>query len=447
MNKLTKTILDSDPSRTFNAKIALDGLEWKVKNLGPKSNIEQSKGYIFEFLENASYNAERGSKGLRYENTLTGMPKEQGGPGDFKSPIDMKINGTNYQLKTHGNIDSYLVDLNNKKYADCDFIVPADHYKQLQEKLYQRYQENKITRREFIIQSNRVHKGYNSYNDLLKYGNNNGNLSIEATEREIKKAINKECLLDCKNITSYTTISYLISGCATSSIKNIKKLREGKIDKKECVKNICKDTAKSSGKGLAVGALASSLYYIGHSIESGNILQSGSVSLTISNGVFDLGAAFNEYLSGNISFTNFAEQIVTKTVIVVSSLLFRLATIKSPFIGTLTMIAISSISNELLYGLKSCECDGDAKYFQQNLEEQIKTQNLYYLCKTSQRIRHNKVKYEKANEYINYLATNNNPSDVMFGLIEVSKVLELDIQFDSFDEFKHKMINKEEIII
>ena len=442
MSKISDFFLKNDPSRTLNAKRAYDDVVWKVGQLGPNVHIDQGKGYIFEFLENAKYNEMRGSQGLKYQNILTGMPKERGGYGEMFAPDDVRINEKSYQLKVHANVDDYFSNFYDPKYKGYGFVVPSDQYREIQEELFARYQQGFISKKQYLNLSNRIYKGQTSSQELFRYCDKNGFLKSEIAQQEANRSINRAFFEDCKTMVGTTTLSYTITGSVISSIKNVKKYHDGEIKKEECLNNIFKDTAKSAGKGFAIGTLANVFNFIGHSVSSGSILQSGAVSLTLANGVFDLGATYREYINGNIDSANFYEQIITKSVVSAAVLISRVALITNPIMSAIFACVVSSITNELLKGSKEYTYEGDASLFNEELARQIEVQNNDALSKLEHLTKKQEKNYFEVKSFIEAITKSNDSNFVINGLVQISEKLNLNIQFDTFEEFEYVMKNK-----
>ena len=447
MSKVTNYILENDPSRTINAKRAFDDLLWKI-GVEKGNPIETRKGYLFEYLENVKHNSNRGSIGMKYENIVTGLPTDRGGMGEYHAVDDLRINGVSYQCKVHNDINDYFSknDFYSPKYKNCKFVVPNDQYRAIQEEAFLRYQKGQLTRKGYLDLSNRICKGETSYNEIMKYSKN-GVVDEDFAKKEINKSINKEFLNECSDTLKMTTLSYAITGSVISAVKNTKKYLDGKETKEECFKNIAKDTAKSAGKGAVVGTLTCSLMAIGHSSLGPNILQSGAVSLTLANGVFDLGATYREFLRGNIDCTNFFEQIIAKSIIHTSSLIVRLSLGLNPALGILTSCVFSFISKELFTGSKGYTLTNDVSCFDESLNIKMKEERDKIISDYSVVLQNQEKEYKKANQILNEIAKSMTNDEFKDELIELSSVLKLNVKIDSFEQFSTKMKNNDKMII
>lgn len=447
MNKLEKYILNNNPSQTINVKRAYDQLIWKVDQLGNKTHIEQGKGYIFEYLENAKINKYNASKGLNYENTLTGLSVERGGYGEPFAPDDLRINGISYQCKVHNDISNYFDDFNDPKYKSFSFIVPSNQYGEIQEKLYVKYLKGSLSIKEYNDLSSRIYKGQTSTNELYKYCNDEGYLDVDIARQEANKAVNIAFLDECFTTAQTTTLSYTIMGGVTSTVKNVKKYLDNKINKEDCLKNIFNETIKSAKKGLKIGTLANVFSYIGHSVSSGNILQSGAVSLTLANGVFDLGQTYKQYLSGNIDSANFIEQVVVKSIVSSIILFTRVTFITNPIMSTIVACVLNQVTHELITGSNSIACSEQVSLYNKELATSIKEYNESYLNELNKIIAIRKDNFNEVYSFLDNVSKSKDLNYLHENFIYIASKLNLNITIESFDDFKYKMDNKHDIEI
>lgn len=349
---------------------AIDGMEllkWKADRVS-KVGFEQSKGNLFEYIENAKLNRNLAEAGVSLDRiSLTDVPLSKGGFGENTAPDDFRLikNGeivSRVQAKFNNNPTRAAQNFVNEKYYEMQRLAPSDQIPAIREQLTDMYNKGQISSKAYSdaikeLKENGLEdpvsgicSGGTTTEEILSLKGNDEKVSIEAVESyanlfELKQYANEVSSAALKGATTGAIFNGLIS-----SVENTLQVFNDEKDIKDAVSNVLYDTGKGAIRGGAVASTAAALRIMGK--KSGvAVLSDSAASTALAGGLIDCGVTLFEYANGEITKDELVYELnsnvvkTTSVIYIAKSLSLALGTfspLSSMIVYTIAGYVISS---------------------------------------------------------------------------------------------------------
>jgi hypothetical protein len=334
---------------------AIKGMDLFRQIVSEKYNVDfaQKKGNFFEFIEAAKFNCNAANEGKSVRALVT---HADGRPRDL-SDIELIDKGKivdKVQAKVNDKASITAYELKDAKYHDMQRITVSDHVDKAKELT------SKRANTESIYSSDYKNSKENFTDSLTdrRDGTNSGGTSTDELE---KAAASPELYATAFELKQYArevgitavnsaASSMVITG-SISVVQNMFEYCKGKKELKQALAEIGVTTAKSGLTGLATGGISGVLRILGVK-SSISILKDKSVTVTLANGLLDMGVSIYDYAQGKIDAKELASKLKDTTIKSVSTVYFTKA-IAATLGATSAFIpfAIYTISS---YGIAAC---------------------------------------------------------------------------------------------
>ena len=260
-----------------------------------KLDPEQLKGFLFERIEVAKFNADAAWKGLDAQARVTADIPGRGTDRavDIEIAVGEKVS-QRVQAKASDDSAWLAKESSDPKYETTTRLVPNDKVGDVNKRLPE---GQKVTGQ--LEQSGASSGG--TTHDELNYATDNPKLY--ALGQEGLQVAREACVA-----SAHTAIAGVVLGGAMSTVRNACAYAQGDIDGKKAAKNVAADATKSgarSGGTAALGAI------IRHGADKVGVqaLTKSNVASAVAAGVIDAGVTVYSYAQGEISAEVAAERL------------------------------------------------------------------------------------------------------------------------------------------
>lgn len=439
----------------------MDLFKWKAGRLS-KVGFDQSKGNLFEYIENAKLNRNLAEAGVALDQiTLTDAPLSKGGFGEHTAPDDFRFvqNGkitSRAQAKFNNNPKHAAQNFVDKKYLGMQRIAPSDQVSDIKAQLDNMYNSGQISKSVYLdaireLKKNGIEEpttGINSggttISEIRSLEGSDGKLSMEAVE----------AYANTFELTQYTSevANSALNGASTgaifagiiSTVENAFKVYKNEEDIESAVVEIIKDSGKGAIRGAAVAGTSANLRIAGK--KSGlSLLSDSAASTALAGGMIDCGVSLFEYADGNISRNKLVEELnsnivkTTSVIYIAKALTLAVGTfnpIQSMIVYTIAGHVVSSAQAIIQNANLSAEAN-------LRLEELYK-EGMYQIKVYREKLEKDMSTYDECNRtHMQMLLDNferNTHKDfdynsLVSGMVEFATYQGIELQHVSFDTF------------
>ena len=287
-------------------------------NRTQKVGFEQSKGNMFEYIENLKLmrNLSNEGKELPKIQPITDLPKEYGGYGGHTDAADFRFmrNGERTQLtqaKVHSSPQLVVKDMQNPKYKGMKFLIPTDQLNATKEALKNAYKKDKISYTQYRLYLKRLednglcdHKsgvssGGTTNEELYSLRGNNNRVSVAKAEAFAKKLEQEQFYRELQGQVINGAIGGGLAYGIISMTTNLFEVYKDEKELKQALKDIGLATAKGTVTGAAKGFLATLLRRKGASALPA--LKNSNVATAIASAMVECGIAIHAYAKNEIT--------------------------------------------------------------------------------------------------------------------------------------------------
>ena len=260
-----------------------------------KMGAEQLKGFLFERIEAAKFNADAARKGLDVEARLTAD-----GPGGGTDPrVDIEITQhgdiiQQVQAKSHNDPAKLAKAVSDPKFDGTTRLVPSDKAERVNE---------------ILPETKRV------TGELQQSGASSGGTTSDELRRATKyprpftrAQETAQVAREAVTTAAYATVAGSVLGGAMSAIDNAYAYSQGMIDQKQAAKNIGGDAAKSGARSGAAAMLGTLIRH-GAGKAGLRTLKKPGVAIAVAAGTIEAGMVIREYAKGEITEDAAAERL------------------------------------------------------------------------------------------------------------------------------------------
>lgn len=445
-----------------------------------KVGFEQSKGNMFEYIENMKLMRNIANEGKERPaiQPVTDLPKSQGGQGGHTDPADFKIIhvGTKAQLtqaKVHSNPNDTVKDMLNPKYMRMKFLIPSDQVDGTKEALLKAYKNEKISYYQYKSCLKRIeesgltdHKtgvssGGTTTEEIYSLKGRNGKVSIRKAE-EFAIRLNQQQFY--KELQSQTIKGAISGGISSGIIAITSNLFSLYKDEKELNQAI-KDVGLATAKGTAIGAIKNTISTLLRRKTSSAIpsLKNGNVATAVSSAIVECSMAAYAYAKGEITKEELIEAVGLTVVRTTATYYFTEAIASSGISASVgvtgaaafflpmtifmcmqhTIMSFLIVCNDSM--LKAEEHRRIAKVYNEASQAAREYRNTVDKALTGYTQHRQLVMIEFLNMVDNNMLDDKNYVKAIISCMCFAKQLNLDIKYTNFDEFRKAMISEDDI--
>ena len=273
------------------------GLKQFLDDASHKSKMSpgQLKGFLFERLEAAKFNAAAARKGLAEKAWLTA--DTPGGGTDPRVDIEITRHGDviqQIQAKSHDDPGHLARAISDPKYDGTARLVPSDKAERVNEILPE---GKRVTG---VLEQSGASSGGTTSEELRR-----------ATEDPRPYALTQEAVQvgrEAVTTAAYAAIAGSVLGGAMSTIHNAYAYSQGRIDRQQAAKNIGDDATKSGVRSGAAAMLGTLIRY-GAGKAGVRTLNKPGVAVAVAAGTIEAGIIIREYAKGEITEDAAAERL------------------------------------------------------------------------------------------------------------------------------------------
>lgn len=304
------------------------GLQFFLDKVGriEKVGYEQSKGNMFEYIENLKIMRNIANQGEKMPDIqpITDLPKESGGYGGHMDPADFRImrKGERVQLtqaKVHNNPQSTVKDMLNPKYKGMKFLVPTDQVEATKDALKKAYENNKMTYTQYRLCLKRLetkglrdHKtgvssGGTTTDEICALKGKNGRISVKKAEAFAKELQQEQYYRELQGQVVSGAIGGGLAAGIIATTANLFAVYKDEKELKQALKDIGLLTAKGAVAGAVKSAIATIIRRKGATAIP--ILKNSNVATAIASAMIECGIAVHAYAKGEISKEELVEAV------------------------------------------------------------------------------------------------------------------------------------------
>ncbi|RSK28804.1 hypothetical protein EJF36_19055 [Bacillus sp. HMF5848] len=265
-----------------------------------KVDIGKKQGNLFEYIEATKFNMDAARKGAL--DTKAFVTAAEGDPHAAADIIIKKGNKVveEIQAKSSNSSVEATYMISDEKYRGMQKLVNSDKEEAVRNLATKRSNMGTHKQEDYIDTARNVTGGAH-HGDIRSDGTSYDEV-IGAAENPERYANQLEMKQFKQEITTTATQAAVVGGViggAISLVQNSIQVSQGKLDAKDAGMNVVKNTAKSSVKSGATGALGSTIR-IGAQKAEISALAKGNVATSIAAGVIDCGVTIYSLAKGEI---------------------------------------------------------------------------------------------------------------------------------------------------
>ena len=455
---------------------AIEGMElfkWKAVRL-ENVGFEQSKGNLFEYIENAKLQRNLANKGFKAEkNFLTDAPKDRMGysentaPDDFRFMKNGRIIGQG-QAKYNNNPHQASVNFTNPKYTDMQRIAPIDQMDAIRECLDKMVSKGEISTEAYenavnnlqyqglMDPNTKISSGGTTTTEIRSLCGDDGKVSIDAVKKYAMHFEYKQYAKEVITTVGNSTAVHAVTRGIVSGVENAFDVLNDRKKLNEALKDIGVDVVKGAARGGATGFI-SSILHIGGTKAGVPVISDSTSATVIAGSIIDGGGAVYAYTKGEISAEELSEELKSTTVKATATIYFTktLANViktSNPFVS----IAIYSVAGYIVSA--SREIINNAKLSTQEhrratelLEESTKLMKEYHQRMNDQMEQYEQKQRQLLQSFLNdfeyNVLTGENYDNAIWSIINFANQTGIALEYVDFDEFRDVMMTDEDIVL
>lgn len=288
----------------------LFGLKQFLEEAAARSGVgaAQLKGFLFERIEAARINADAVRKGLDVRAHLTA--DSPGGGTDPRVDIQIIKNGRvveEIQAKASDDASWLARTLSKSRYDGTTRLVPRDMEKSVNEKLAD---SARVTG---MLKQSEASSGGTTMRELQRAANNPPLYALGQGGMQIAR--------EATTTGAYAGAAGAVLGGALSSIRNTYALARGELDRRDAVKNVKTDTARTGLRSGVAGAFGT---VIRHGAGKAGLitLRKANVANAVAAGAIEAGDIVQKYARGKMPADIAAERLGQTGCTTVSGIYF-----------------------------------------------------------------------------------------------------------------------------